>query len=59
LEVALSSKIGRAAPKRARVRRARIKPEAHGYINVKTCTIVFTLAAVETPNERKKEKTDI
>jgi hypothetical protein len=55
LEAALSSKVGRAASKRARVCRARIKPEAHSYINVKTCTIKFILAAAEDP-VRKKDK---
>ena len=46
-------KVGRAAPKRARVRRARIKPEAHSYINVKTCTIEFIGASVETKGQKQ------
>jgi hypothetical protein len=56
LEVALSSEIGRAAPKRARVRRARIKPEAHSYINVKTCSIEIISAAVEKPKRKTNNR---
>lgn len=33
-----SFKVRLAVPKRARVRRARVKPEAHSYVNVKTYT---------------------
>jgi hypothetical protein len=53
LEVTLSSKVGRAAPKRARVGRAGIKPEAHSYINVKTCPPKPILVAVEKPSTKE------
>jgi hypothetical protein len=44
--VAASFEVSRTAPKRARVRGAWIKPEAHGYIDVKACAIAFVSAAV-------------
>ena len=54
--VAASFEVSRAAPKSARVRGARIKPEAHSYIDVKACDIACVSAAVDNPEER--EKTD-
>jgi hypothetical protein len=47
--VAASFKVSRAAPKSARVRGTRIKPEAHGYIDVKACAVACVSAAVENP----------
>jgi hypothetical protein len=53
--MAASFEVGRAAPKSARVRGAWIKPEAHGYVDVKACAVVCVSAAVE---KRRGEKTD-
>ena len=59
MEVTLSSKVGRAAPKRARVGRAGIKPEAHSYINVKTCPSEPISLAVEKSQTKEGIKTHI
>ena len=58
LETRSPFEVCRAAPESARVRRAWVKPEAHGYINVKACLVNPVSAAVENP-ERQKRKTDI
>ena len=58
LETTSPFEVSRAAPESARVRRAWVEPEAHGYINVKACPINPVLAGVEN-RERRKHKTDI